>query len=176
MAGLAECQFNTNCWIRGRMVGMTGTFSGTFKADEVDIISHANIRNGAVTSYLQYSRKKLPDETTIRELEWTVPAQPIESVIDITIPCTLRLNGGPPANPNVVVVMRNGVEIARSNVAVDRGQISLFYSIRYMDFTNPVGVACVYKVYIIPANTNGQESPWVRFWMKGKALTGIRKR
>ncbi|MEG0062991.1 MAG: hypothetical protein RR740_00160 [Pseudomonas sp.] len=157
------------------MVGMTGTFSGTFKADEVDIISHANIRNGAVTSYMQFSRKKRPGEDTILDLEWTVPAQAIESVIDITIPCTLRLNGGAQV-PAVVVVMRNGVEIARSSVGPNGWEISLFYSIRYMDFTNPVGVACTYKVYIIPATSNGQPSSGARFWMKGKALTGIRKR
>lgn len=174
MAGEAECQFNTNCWIRGRMVAMTGSFSGTFTADQVDVIESINIRNGAVSSYIQYSRKKEPGETQIEYLEWTIPAQPFGTVVDITIPTTVRLLAGSYTIfvPPVVTVYRNGQQIARHKVNHLSGDISLFASIRYIDFDAPLDMPVTYRVEI----TNTASGRPLRIWMKGKALTGIRKR
>lgn len=174
MAGEAECQFNTNCWIRGRMVAMTGSFSGTFRADEVDVIENINIRNGAVSSYIQYSRKKEVGETSILHLEWTVPAQPYGSVIDITIPCTVRLLAGSWTifTPPTVTIYRNGVIVSQERINYLVGDISLFASIRYLDFDVPRDTAVTYRVEI----QNSESGRPLRIWMKGKALTGIRKR
>lgn len=174
MAGEAECQFNTNCWIRGRMVAMTGTFSGTFTADQVDVIENINIRNGAVSSYIQYSRKKEPGETAIQHLEWTIPAQPFGSVIDITIPTTVRLLAGSYVTfvPPVVSVYRNGILVARHKVNYLSGDLSLFASIRYLDFDVPRDTAVTYRVEV----QNTASGRPLRIWFKGKALTGIRKR
>ena len=174
MAGEAECQFNTNCWIRGRMVAMTGTFSGTFTADEVDVIENINIRNGAVSSYIQYSRKKEPGETEIEVLEWTIPAQPYGSVIDITIPTTVRLLAGSYTIfvPPTLTIYRNGVMVVQEKINYLSGDISLFASIRYLDFDVPRDTSVTYRVEI----TNTASGRPLRIWMKGKALTGIRKR
>lgn len=201
MAGEAECQFNTNCWIRGRMVAMTGTFTGTFKADEVDVVSSLNIRNGSVSSYIQYSRKRDPaTEDKIRNLEWVIDAQPYASVIDITIPIHLRMlcSWFQSHSPMTcyVYIYRNDQLVASSNItdyvievddfAYGFNQMS---SIRYIDFDVPENTSVKYKVvvqndpnnnytgvYPHEGNNNKGGGSSYEIWTRGKAMTAIRKR
>lgn len=193
MAGEAECQFNTNCWIRGRMVGMTGTFTGKFKADEVDAVSAINIRNGSVSSYIQYSRKRDPAvESKIRNLEWSIPAQPYGSEIDITIPIVLDFDSGSFDTPNpmwiTVTIWRNGIVVAQSRItdyvveAADReAGFAQMSSIRFIDFDVPrdqsVNYRCLVEDYPYPnyggASKGGGQ---YRCWTRGKAMNAIRKR
>lgn len=191
MAGEAECQFNSNVWLRGRMVGMTGTFTGKFKADSVDAVSAINIRNGSVSSYIQFSRKRDPEvEDKIRELEWTIPAQAYATEIDLTIPVVLDLDSGAFDTPTMwctVTIWRNGQQVATSQI-IGRAYDSDFESgwqqmssIRYIDFDVPKDNPVVYRVlvqdYPYP-NYNGASKGGGQFriWTLGKAMTAIRKR
>lgn len=201
MAGEAECQFNTNCWIRGRMVGMTGTFTGTFKADEVNVVSSLNIRNGSVSSYIQFSRKRDPvTEDKIRSLEWVIDAQPYASVIDITVPIHLRMlcSWFQSHSPMTVYVKiyRNDQLVASSGItdyviefddfAQGFNQMS---SIRYIDFDVPADTSVKYKVVVendpnnnftgvYPNENNNHKGGGSSYeiWTRGKAMTAIRKR
>lgn len=183
MAGEAECQFNTNCWIRGRMVAMTGTFSGTFSAEEVDIIEFANIRNGAVSSYTQYSRKKYDDEDAIQDMTWVVAPSPFGTLVNFTIPVTVRINAlGTIAKyvPARVDIWRNGENIFSEDWRLPLTDISLFMALRFIDFDVPRTDPVTYRILL----TNGQcrkssSSDLVtthKIATKGKVLTGIRKR
>lgn len=191
MAGEAEAQFNTNCWIRGRMVGMTGTFSGTFKAEEVDIIQYANIRNGAVSSYSQFSRKKFPGETAIQDMTWVVapvPNAPEGTLVSFTIPVSVRIQGTGAIirfRPPRVTLWRNGVVIHDEVWRLPLSYDSLFFALRYIDLdvsrTKPV----TYRILIQNGEcdkryqNSGSEFYTVdshKIATKGKVLTSIRKK
>ncbi|UKL14935.1 hypothetical protein hairong_029 [Pseudomonas phage hairong] len=187
MAGEAEAQFNTNCWIRGRMVGMTGTFSGTFKAEEVDIIDYANIRNGAVSAYSQFSRKKLPGETAIQDMTWVVAPSPFGTLVTFTIPLTIRGTGLGTVTkffPPWVTIWKNGQVIHDEAWRLQRGDDSWFVSLRFVDFDVPRTEPVTYRILL----QNGTVEKYSRdsnsyytatshkLATKGKVLTSIRKR
>lgn len=151
MAGLAECQFNTNCWVRGRMVGMTGTFSGTFSAELVEVASAVNIRNGAVSTYTQVSRTP-PNparKESLKTMEFTVTQQPYPAVIDITLPITMRHEYYDGQYAPRVRWSRNGVVI-REDYLNDYGRAMIFFnSVRLLDFDVPANTTVTYKVELI---------------------------
>ena len=188
MAGEAECQFNTNCWVRGRMVAMTGTFSGTFKADEVDIVDYANIRNGAVSSYTQFSRKKLPGETAIMDMEWVVPASPFGTLVTFTIPLGVRISayGSIVAyRPPRITIYKNGAVLWSDDWRLPTGALlHLFLSLRFIDFDIPRTAPVTYRIvfqngecdkYNRDTNSNYVTQSH-KISTKGKVLTSIRKR
>lgn len=187
MAGEAESQFNTNCWIRGRMVAMTGTFSGTFKADEVDIIENANIRNGAVSAYTQFSRKKFTGETAIKDMTWVVAASPFGTLVNFTIPLSIRINAQgniTKYTPPVIEIWRNGVSIFRDNWHLPLTKINLFMSLRFIDFDVPRTEPVTYRILLTDGICRKYSRDSDSFYdtnshklsTKGKVLTGIRKR
>lgn len=161
MAGLAECQFNTNCWIRGRMVAMTGDFSGTFSAEIVEVASAINIRNGAVSTYLQVSRPR-PDPLraqSLKTMEFTITQQPYPAVIDITMPITMRYEYYDGQYDPRIRWSRNGVVIREDSVRDTSGRAGIFFnSVRLLDFDVPANTTVVYKVELIDyykAHVNG---------------------
>lgn len=183
MAGEAECQFNTNCWIRGRMVAMTGTFSGTFSADEVDIIEYANIRNGAVSTYTQFSRKKFEGEEAIKDMTWVVPPSPYGTLLVFTIPLSLRVQNGSNGDPGTVkaptvTLYRNGQVVFNEVWPVGYQDISLFLAMKIVEFDVPRTDPVTYRILLTDGtiNKNGVPTNTHKFSTKGKVLTSLRKR
>lgn len=186
-----EAQFNTNCWIRGRMVAMTGTFSGTFSTDVADIVSAVNIRNGSVSSYISFS---FPAPGGVRantkEIEFTIPAQEYGIVTDITIPAVITL-GGDPRSFNMWLY-RNGVLIEQTslvNGSADEDDIGAMRalrninSFRIMDFEVPINEPVTYRFLLGSGSSTrgkaaGDAPTWhtVDAWFSGKAIVAIRKR
>ncbi|QOC57886.1 hypothetical protein phiK7B1_031 [Pseudomonas phage phiK7B1] len=157
MAGEAECQFNTNCWIRGRMVGMTGDFSGTFSAQVVDVASAVNIRNGAVSTYTQLTitAPNPARKQSLKTMQFTVQQQPYDAFIDITLPITIlyeMYNGE--YNPRIRW-SRNGVVIREDSLNDFRGGMQFFNSVRLLDFDVPANTVVNYKVELIDYYTQG---------------------
>jgi hypothetical protein len=150
MAGLAECQFNTNCWIRGRMVAMTGDFSGTFSAEIVEVANAVNIRNGAVSTYTQISRTApTARKESLKTMEFVVTQQPYDAVIDITIPITMRHEYYDGQYSPRIRWSRNGIVI-REDYLNDYGRAMIFFnSIRLLDFNVPANTTVTYKVELI---------------------------
>uniref|UniRef100_A0AAU6W1N9 Tail fiber protein n=1 Tax=Pseudomonas phage Nican01 TaxID=3138540 RepID=A0AAU6W1N9_9CAUD len=151
MAGEAECQFNTNCWIRGRMVGMTGDFSGTFSAQIVDVASAVNIRNGAVSTYTQLTQTPPnPDrKQSLKVMEFAVQQQPYDAFIDITLPISIlyEMYEGE-FNPRIRW-SRNGVVIREDSLNDMQGAMQFFNSVRLLDFDVPANTLVTYKVELI---------------------------
>jgi hypothetical protein len=183
MAGEAECQFNTNCWIRGRMVAMTGTFSGTFRAEEVDIVDYANIRNGAVSAYTQFSRKKLEGEEAIQDMTWVVAPSPFGTLLVFTIPLSLRIQNGSNGQsgtfiPPTVTLYRNGEKIFTEDWRVQFQDISLFLSLKIVEFDVPRTDPVTYRIVMTNGTINkgGVPTSTHKLSSKGKVLTSNRKR
>jgi hypothetical protein len=160
MAGEAECQFNTNVWLRGRLVGVNGDFSGTFSALNVDVAGALNIRNGAVSAYTSYSATAYPSlqKGMMKTLEFTVQQQPFNSIIDITIPMTCEVYYYRCEFPAKIRWYRNNVLVKEDDIndLYTRGlggnqynhRIS-FASVRLIDFDVPADAVVTYRVEII---------------------------
>jgi hypothetical protein len=69
-----------NAIIRGHIAAATGTFSGTFRADNVNAVSAINIRDGSVSSYYTFNPAQGKD------VSFTVPAQSQNFQLRLHIP------------------------------------------------------------------------------------------
>lgn len=101
---------------RGVVYAQTGTFSGKFESDAVDVVDYINIRDGAVTSYVmaapQYNLSLTPDYW----VEATLAAYPgHDSLVSIVFPLAIY------DRYMDVVISRNGVEIYRGRNAHEAG-------------------------------------------------------
>lgn len=175
-----ECQFNSNCFIRGRMVAMTGWFSGTFKADEIDVLSDVNIRNGAVSVHY---RATIPKVGTLPrfDAQWVLPAQPIPSVNDIILPLTLQINRDYDLGMYARMrLWRDDVLITTTIIMDDDipnapfySNTYLFMSARFVDFDVPANQNVNYRLLIdFPAGE------WGKIWphFKGWIVNSVRRR
>ena len=99
--------------IRGMMVAGKGTFSGTFSADNVDAISHINVRDGAISAHIGFN---FP--STVRTAAFAVPAQEETSVADITIPISVWGEGSSSGMAAQARLYKNGVLISTALISL----------------------------------------------------------
>lgn len=112
--GSGYAEFNdATSKIRGMMVAGKGTFSGTFSADNVNAISHINVRDGAVSAHLGFN---FPSGS--RTAAFAVPADKETSIADITIPLDVWGEGSYPGAAATVKLSKNGVLIATALISL----------------------------------------------------------
>ena len=69
--------------VRGTIGGGVGTFSGVFSADTVDAVDTINIRDGAVSTY--YNFTAATDSAGFLDTTFTLPAQPFTALYRISL-------------------------------------------------------------------------------------------
>jgi len=124
--GYAEFNDSTSK-LRGIMVAGTGTFSGTFSAQNIDAISHVNVRDGAVSAHIGFN---FPQGST--SAAFAVPGQLHASVADITIPISVLSDGPSEANPGFIELHKNGQLLQRASIGV-RATVGFFQVARFID-------------------------------------------
>jgi hypothetical protein len=109
------------------MVAGNGTFSGTFSAQNINAISHVNVRDGAVSAYIGFN---FPQGST--SAAFAVPGQVDASVADITIPLSV-LSYGPSTNfPGYITLYKNGQLLQRASIGLAT-TIGFFQVARFID-------------------------------------------
>lgn len=143
---------------RGVVYAQTGTFSGKFESDAVDVVDYINIRDGAVTSYVMAAPQVNLDLTPDYWIEATLPAYPgHDSLVSIVFPLAIY------DRYLDVVISRNGVEIYRGRNAHSAGYyrynplwvdyyFSETHAIEFFD-TVELATPTTYKVWFEPQTT-----------------------
>lgn len=99
--------------ICGIMVAGRGSFSGTFSAQNINAISHINVRDGAVSAYLGFS---FP--TSVRTAAFAVPHQKETAIADISIPISVMARGPSEKYPATVRLYKNGTLLESSSISL----------------------------------------------------------
>lgn len=124
--GYAEFNDSTSK-MRGIMVAGTGTFSGTFSAQNINAISHVNVRDGAVSAHIGFN---FPQGST--SAAFAVPGQLDASVADITIPISVVSDGPSATHPGFIELHKNGQLLQRASIGVE-APIGFFQVVRFID-------------------------------------------
>ena len=141
-SGFAEFNDATSK-LRGIMVAGNGTFSGTFSADNINALSHINVRDGAVSVYLGFS---FP--SSVRTAAFAVPAQEHTSIADISIPIAVWSEGPSAGTPGTVRLYKNGSLLSSATIGLE-AHVGFPQVVRFID-TNVVGTS-YYQVELVNA-------------------------
>ena len=120
-AGYAEFNDSTSK-IRGVMVAGKGTFSGIFSAQNVNAISHINVRDGAVSAHIGFG---FPSGA--KTAAFTVPANSETSVADIIIPLNVWAEGPPDGRAATASLYKNGVLLSTAYISLPLRRSSGFF-------------------------------------------------
>lgn len=148
---------------RGRMVGASGTFSGTFSADVIDAVDAINIRDGAVSAYYGFSFA-----AGSREATFTIPAQPHAGVVDIIAPVSVHSCGRAGKNNSNFAkasIYRDGVLVASDGLGLPTDSyathnedgswvlscMASMMVVRYIDLNPKPGASTQYVVRVTPS-------------------------
>lgn len=184
-AGWAE--FNdATAVIRGRIVAATGTFSGTFSADNVEAVKEMNIRNGAVSAYYGFSFA-----AGAKDITFTIPAQPIAPLADIVVPLVVQAvgigaQGRVDLYRNDALVWSEYVQLDTESTYIFRNDfynnenLTIAQVVRFIDFNMNVSTPTTYRIVLTdgtfqaPNPANGQG--FMTLYFSGTATVGCRKR
>lgn len=147
-------EFNdANAVFRGRMVAATGTFSGTFASDNVEAVTEANIRNGAVSAY--YGFDFAPGSTSI---EFALPPQKFARVADIIAPIQVSSTGVRAVGyvhlyKNGVLYKSEGISQSTSSTYREKGgfrdeRMVIMQVVRFIDFEVSEDQATTYSIVL----------------------------
>jgi hypothetical protein len=167
-SGYAEFNDSTSK-LRGFMVAGQGTFSGAFSADNIDAVSHINVRDWAVSTYVGFS---FP--TNVSSIAFSVPAQEGTSVADISVPLSIWTTARSYAGseiPGWVTVSKNGSALSTSYISAFPRLAAFPQVVRFID-TELTGLSH-YQVQIAGGQSRFSDLH-VRFI--GTVTVGFRKR
>lgn len=127
---LGYAEFNdSSSKLRGILVAGEGTFSGNFSAQNINAISHINIRDGAVSAHLGFS---FP--SSARSIAFAVPGVPEASVADISVPLSVWCYGFTTGFVNVgnISLYKNGQLLHSHGLALQR-RAGIPQALRFID-------------------------------------------
>jgi hypothetical protein len=181
-AGWAE--FNdANAIFRGRMVGASGTFSGTFSSDNIEAVREVNIRDGAVSAYYGFNFA-----AESKRVDFAIPAQPFARVADIIVPMRIEAKG---INAiGYIHLYKNGAlyrtEAVNINTEYKRadkggglvGYIPVMQVVRFIDFEISANSATSYSLVLqdSPTMSNQTGTGEIKLVFLGAVTVGCRKR
>ncbi len=173
--------------IRGRMVAASGTFSGTFSADNVEAVQEINIRNGAASSYYGFS---FPGGST--DISFSIDPQPHTNIADVIVPCSIRIRGKTDlAHSGIMSLYKDGVLIGQERVFFDARIINsggkapstvTVYTvcftqvIRFIDMGVSSSQPTTYRVVLNSLAADGNGHGYVILSVIGSVVVGVRKR
>lgn len=174
--------------IRGRMVGASGTFSGTFSADNVEAVQELNIRNGAASAYYGFTFAG-----GSQDISFSLPAQPYSNIADLIVPCSIVFNGASSSvnGYGVLRLYKNGALIgeervyypayrpqnSKQGVSYINEYFAMTQVLRYIDLGVSSSAATTYRVVLSNGygNINNQAGT-VSVSIIGTIVVGVRKR
>lgn len=147
------------------MVAGKGTFSGTFSANNINALSHINVRDGAVSVYLGFS---FP--TSVQTAAFAVPAQEHTSIADISIPLAVWSQGPSTEFPATVRLYKNGSLLSAATIGL-KGTVGFPQVVRFID-TNVVGtsyyqVELINRTFRYTVKVRGAKNETFQSWRNG---------
>lgn len=166
--------------IRGRMVAASGTFSGTFSADNVEAVQEINIRNGAASAYYGFS---FPGGST--DISFSIDPQPHTNIADLVVPCSIIFYGRSYKDRDCgfISLYKDGALIGNERIFYGGiesedgvwDKFSLTQVIRYIDMGVSSSQPSTYRVVLTPGGVR-QYATAVSISIVGVVVVGVRKR
>lgn len=195
--GPGWAEFNdANAIIRGRLVAASGTFSGTFSADNIDAVGDVNIKGNAVSTYYGFTFAE-----NSKSVEFVVPAQQYAKIVDIKIPMIVDAWGEGTGVAGSATLYKNGVAIRTDPIYVptdatylvnhqrdwyDCGYIPAMQVLRIIDFDVSATSNTTYKIVVKDGgwgawngtywNYDDSKNGYTVVRLLGSVVVGCRKR